>query len=373
MKIKKLYIVFAIIFLGNIALAQKNQYKEKINERYTRFFYDENYYLVDKNCEFKAIERVAQYDTVNWKFNGEFKDFNLQGRLLLHGFYKDGIRNGKFTAYHPNGKVRWESTYVDNNENGLWKYYYPDGKPMLTLSFDNDDFKFVDFWDTYGVQKIVNGEGEYQMTFPIKGFTDHGFTSYFRKGKISQGKPEGTWITSFIDNQRGKNFYPVFNESYSEGKQKGFYPSGQFVNYFIAYEDFYIVPSDFFSRAESFVVHECDFDSYSGFNNHIIKKFNDYLSDEKFEHIDIIFEFIVNYSVSNKGLVNSMKVLQSPLDFPRADMNKIKALFESIEYFIPSVKDGQEIRDNVTLTGNFIISKERAILQYLKVERQLGE
>jgi len=373
MKTKKLYILLTYIFFGSIVLAQEIRYKEKVNESYTRFFYDDNYYLVDKDCEFKSIERVVQYDTLKWKFNGEFKDFNLQGRLLLHGFYKDGVRNGNFTAYHPNGQIRWESTYVDNKEIGLWKYYYPDGKPMLTLSFENDDFRFVDFWDKYGIQKIANGEGEYEMTFPIKGFTDHGFTSYLKKGKISKGKPEGTWTTSFIENERRKIFHPVFHESYSEGVQQKFIPSGHFVNEFISYEDFYIVPSDFFSRAESFIVQACDFDSYSGFSAHIIKKFNDYLSEENFETVDTAYEFKVNYNVSNKGLVNSMKVLESPQSLPRADTNKIKALFESVKYFIPSIANGKPIRDNITLIGNFITSKEITIIQQLKVEREIGE
>jgi antitoxin component YwqK of YwqJK toxin-antitoxin module len=372
MKIKKLYIVLAYIFFGSIVLAQEIRYKEKANENYTRFFYDDNYYLVDKDCEFKAIERVAQYDTVNWEFNGEFKDFNSQGKLLLHGFYRDGIRNGKFTAYHPNGQIRWESEYVENKEKGLWKYYYPDGKPMLTLAFDNDDFQFVDFWDTFGIQKITNGEGEYEMTFPIKGFTDHGFTSYLKKGKISKGKPEGSWLTSFIIDDRKKKFVPIFNQSFIEGKQDSYAISPEFLDQFIAYEDFYIVPSDFFSRAESFIVYDCNFDSYSGFIMHNIKKFNHYLSDNKFDYAGP-FEFKVIYEVSNKGLVNSMEILEIPEDFVKSDINKINALFESVEYFIPSIQNGKQIRDNIILTANFLATSKATTLQHLKVERENGK
>ncbi|WP_160069907.1 toxin-antitoxin system YwqK family antitoxin [Sphingobacterium bovisgrunnientis] len=372
MKIKKLYIVLAYLFCGSIIFAQEIRYKEKANENYTRFFYDDNYYLVDKDCEFKSIMRVAQYDTVNWKFNGEFKDFNLQGKLLLHGFYEDGVRNGKFTAYHPNGQIRWESEYVDNKEKGLWKYYYPDGKPMLTLSFENDDFQFVDFWDTYGIRKIANGEGEYEMTFPIKGFTDHGFTSYLKKGKISKGKPDGAWLTSLIIDARKKKFIPIYSQLFIEGKQNSYEIAPEFLEQYIAYEDFYIVPSDFFSRAESFIVYDCNFDSYSGFITHNIKKFNHFLTDDKFEYAGQ-FEFKVIYDVSNKGLVNSMEVLETPEEFVKSDVNKIRSLFETVEYFIPSIKDGKQIRDNITLTGSFIFTDKAATIQHLKVEREIGE
>lgn len=132
-----LYFLFSIY----ISFAQEIQYREPASKGYMRFFYDDNYYLVDKDCEFKAIERVAQYDTITFKFNGEFKDFLSNGRLILHGAYKNGIKHGNYTAYHPNGEIKWETVYVEGKESGEWKYYYPDGKPLLVLSLAEDDFR----------------------------------------------------------------------------------------------------------------------------------------------------------------------------------------------------------------------------------------
>lgn len=370
---KNLYLLFSFILFGNIILAQEIRYKEKVNDKFTRFFFDDNYYLVDKDCEFKSIERVAEFDTLNLKFNGEFRDYNLQGRLILHGFYKNGLRNGKFNSYHPNGKLRWETTYLDNKEIGDWKYYYPDGKPMLTLSFENNDFKFVDFWDTYGRQKIANGEGQYEMRFPIKGFTDHGYTSYLKKGKVTNGKPNGAWKTYFVENERNNTLEPVFQEIFDQGVQSGFIESDYFNYYYISPADFYMVPSDFFSRAEFLLVYGCSFDEYSGFITHIIKKFNSYLIDKKLDNSPIAFSFKAKYTVTNKGVVKSMEVIESPENFSKVTHNVFNDLFKSVTYFIPSIKNGTPIQDKISLKGDFIVTDGVAVLQHVNMQREIGE
>ncbi|MGN0003409.1 MAG: toxin-antitoxin system YwqK family antitoxin [Sphingobacterium composti] len=370
---KNLFILLSFIFFSKIILGQEIRYKEKVNDKFTRFFFDDNYYLVDKNCEFKAIERVAEFDTVNFKFTGEFRDYNRQGRLILHGFYKDGIRNGTFKSYHTNGQLRWESSYLNNKEIGEWKYYYPDGKPMLTLSFDNDDFIFVDYWDTFGKQKIVRGEGQYEMSFPIKGFTEHGYTSYIKKGKITKGKPNGVWTTYFVQNEKNKTYETAFQEIFSDGTQSRFIESEYFDYYFISQDDFYIVPSDFFGRAESFLVHGCSFDEYSSFNNHIVKKFNAYLSEEKLDIDNSIISFKARYSVTNKGIVKSMEIIESPENLSKPAFKTFKDLFESVTYFIPSIQNDKPIQDKIILHGTFLVSNGTSILQHVNVEREIGE
>lgn len=371
--LKRFFIICINFLIICISFAQEIQYKEKAAGDYTRFFYDDNYYLVDKYCEFKSIERVAQYDSIHLKFNGEFKDFKLNGRLLLHGFYKNGLKHGKFTAYHPNGQIKWESDFLDGKENGLWKYYYPDGKPMLTLSFANDDFRFLNYWDALGNQKLVEGEGEYEMLLQIKGFTDHGYTSYIRKGNISNGKPEGKWTTSFVTNEKRRFTQPIFSEQFVEGIQTAHSTNMEFSDYYIPYEDFTIVPTDFFSRAESFLVHGCTFDEYSGFLSFISRKFNDHLSDLDFESLNATFQYTYKYTIDNKGIPIGMKPVENTLELPKADRSNIIEVFESMAYFIPSILNGKPIRDAITLTGDFTIINNKAVLSYLKIEREKGQ
>ncbi len=260
---KKLYLLFTFFLLVITSFAQEIIYRESLNNGYTRFFYDDNYYLVDKDCEFKAIERVSQYDTISFKFNGEFKDFLPSGRLILHGAYKNGLKHGIYKAYHLNGQLKWETNYVDGKESGEWKYYYPDGKPLLVLSLAEDGFKILSFWDKNGKQNVIDGNGQYEMTFPVKGFTDHGFTAYRRHGKVVDGKPDGIWYINFITNPKKNTEENIFREIFENGERISISRNTDYVDYFIPYDDFLLVPSEFFSRAEHFIVHPCTFDEYS--------------------------------------------------------------------------------------------------------------
>ncbi|MBD1430830.1 hypothetical protein H8B04_14905 [Sphingobacterium sp. DN04309] len=364
-----LYFLFSIY----ISFAQEIQFREPATKGYMRFFYDDNYYLVDKDCEFKAIERVAQYDTINFKFNGEFKDFLSNGRLILHGAYKNGIKHGNFTAYHPNGEIKWETVYVEGKESGEWKYYYPDGKPLLVLSLAEDDFKILSYWDKNGNQKVANGNGQYEMTFPVKGFTDHGFTAYRRYGKVSNGKPDGIWYINFITNPKKNTEENIFREIFENGERISISRNTDYVDYFIPYDDFLLVPSDFFSRAENFVVHTCTFDEYSGFTTFLSKMFVDYLEEENFSVPDTSFKYQVKYSVTNNGIPTAKKPISELNEWPRSEKNKLQAVFESVVYFIPSILEGKPIKDNITLSGDFQIIKGTAILKYLNIEREKGQ
>ncbi|MCA5005889.1 toxin-antitoxin system YwqK family antitoxin [Sphingobacterium bovistauri] len=370
----KKYCFFVVFFLINFfSYAQDIVFKEKINNDYTRFFYDDNYFLVDKNCEFKSIERVAQFDTITLRFHGEFKDFNNQGKLILHGFYKNGKKDGAFTAYHPNGKVKWKSTFIDNDESGLWSYYYPDGKPMLVISLDSADFKFVDFWDTFGNQKIKSGEGKYNINIPIKGFTDHGYASYNTKGIIKNGKPDGNWSTSFITDGKKKELVQVFTETFADEKRTSSHLSPDFIGLFIPYEDFQLVPSDFFGRSELFIFNNCSFDEYSGFKNFTARKINHNLSTFTFNIPNTSFQVEVKYAVTKKGFPSNIELINSPDDLNKNVKNRIMGIFNAIGYFIPSILNGEPIKDNITITGDFINNNGNLRLSHLDIKREKGQ
>ncbi|WP_206366870.1 toxin-antitoxin system YwqK family antitoxin [Sphingobacterium sp. SGL-16] len=353
--------------------AQEMQFSEPVNKEYTRFFYDDNYYLVDKYCEFKAIERVAQFDTITQKFSGEFKDFNLKGKLILHGFYKDGLKHGNFTAYHPNGQIKWESTFVDNAEIGLWKYYYPDGKPMLIISLEDNDFKFLHFWNTLGEHKIQNGVGIYDINLPLIGFTDHGYTTYNTQGAILNGKPSGTWTTSFNLEGKKKKLLPVLTETFSQGQRTAMVLNPDLQSYYIPLEDFHIVPSDIFARAEFFIPHNCTFDQYSGFHHFITRIFNHHLRTIRFENLSKTLQYKVQYTINSKGTPLQIETLNYPDDVPNYVQENIISIFSKIQYFIPSISQGVPIDDKVTLISDFLIRDGKATLGSLKILRENGE
>lgn len=361
------------MMLALAAQGQSINYKEKATENYTRFFFDNNYYLVDKDCEFKSIERVAVYDSVKLVFDGIFKDFDRNGRLILQGNYSNGKKEGEFIGYHPNGEIKWKTTYVNNQPQGEWNYFYPDGKPMLSLILSEDDFRFVSFWDRLGNQKITEGQGDYEMVMPIKGFTDHGYTSFVRKGKVANGKPDGDWYISFITNDRRPREIQAFYEKYSAGQLLSFYLTSTFEGYFIPYEDFHLVPSEYFNVSEFFIVSGCSFDQYSGFLNYIAKKFNYDLKDVEIEGNNLKVRYKIKYSVSKSGEPYTQTIVESPKNLSNSDKNKLAQIFRSFPYFIPSVLDDKPIRDNITLTIDVALKNNTGAVEYLTLEREKGK
>lgn len=348
-------------------------YKERVNDEYTRFYFDDNYYLVDKNCPFKAIERVAKYDSVNFKFNGDFKDFDYRGKILLEGTFKNGVKEGTFVAYHPNGTKKWEANYHNNEPLGERKYYYPDGKPMLNLTFTLSDVSIDDYWDTYGIQKVKNGQGKYEMKLPILGFSEHGYSWYIKSGDIKDGKLHGSWYTSFVVNEKRNTKETVYIEDFNMGIRESFVSNDAFSDFYIPLEDFYIVPPDLFSRAELFLVKGCSFDEYSGFNYLLIRKFSNYLENESFNQTNQELTFEAQYAVSKTGTPGAKKIINQPNDLEKQDRDKILNMFDEVYYFIPSILDNQEIKDNISIIINIKIINQKAFIQNLTLKREIGK
>ena len=192
-----MFTVLSILFFNLKAQENRPLYFEDAPNAMKRFFFDENYYLVDKDCEFKAIERVSDFDNKTNKFEGLFKDFDRNGRVILSGQYQNGKKHGEFKAYHPNGVLKWESTFIDDIAIGPWEYYYPDGKPMLFITLGPSSFRINQYWDRKGQQLVKDGEGTYDINLPIIGFTEHGYTKFNRRGAIKNGLPDGLWYISF--------------------------------------------------------------------------------------------------------------------------------------------------------------------------------
>lgn len=356
-----------------MGFSQEIQYMEPVSGGYTRFFYDINYHLVDKHCEFKSIERVAQFDTSKYHFDGEFKDFDKDGKLMLQGTYKNGQRDGIFTAFHPNGNIKWVTTYKNHKESDDWKYYYPDGKPLLELKFIDDEIKIVNYWDNLGTQKVTDGNGSYKMQFPVIGFSDHGYPSYTRSGNLLNGRPQGNWFINLINDTKKKNEIYLFKEVFENGELKFLNKNTEFENYFIPYEDFLLVPADYFARAEFFVFHPCNFDEFSGFKTFVFRKLDSFISGFKFNIPPTTFQFKVSYVVNNKGLANTPKIISAPENLTSRELTIFRNLFNSLDYFIPSIKDNKPISDNIFITCEFNILEDKTTIKSLKLEREKGQ
>ncbi|WP_257669362.1 toxin-antitoxin system YwqK family antitoxin [Parapedobacter tibetensis] len=319
-------------------------YYEAAPNGMTRFFYDDNYYLADKNCQFKAIERVGRYDFQLQTFVGEFTDFNNQGTTILRGNYRDGRKEGEFKAYHPNGQLKWEVSYLQNIPQEKWKFYYPDGKPLLEAAYDVQGMWIYNFWDNRGRQRVTNGNGRYEFAIRTDDYNEFGYVRYNRKGRVVAGRPHGDWIIEYI-----------FDNNKKVGAGHEHYRNGQFISGYEAFKDetfdkeprYQLVPFDVFRRAESMIGKSCTIDEYTGFTNYLRKHLEEWFEGEMDEVLEPQkIEFVI--SVSKTGEPQKIEPIST---FP----NKIQAssllnAFRWVGFWFPSYADGEYIDDILIVT-----------------------
>lgn len=317
---------------------------ERMSGETVRFFYDDHYFLVDKNCEFRAIERVGRYDFQHQVFIGEFADFDKHGRLVLEGNYVQGRKQGDFKAYHPNGQLKWQVAYLQGSPKGLLRFFYPDGKPLLEIAYTGEGVRILNFWDRRGRQRVTNGNGRYEFSVVADGYNEFGYTRYTRKGKVVDGNPHGNWAIKYM---------------FDDGKEKNagyeYYNKGRFVQGYEAYTDeeffdaprYSLLPVHFSLRAEAMVAKGCTIDDYTGFTGFLAEYLSGWFEgalDEPIEPVKIEF----SVTVKKTGEPRAIK-MESSFDKKRyADL-----LFEALDgigYWLPSYATDKFIEDKLTVT-----------------------
>ncbi|SEL79444.1 toxin-antitoxin system YwqK family antitoxin [Parapedobacter koreensis] len=343
-------------------------YYEKAPHGMTRFFYDDHYFLADKDCQFKAIERVAAYDFEAQVFVGEFTDFNNWGRAILRGNYRNGKKDGAFKAYHPNGQLKWEVSYMQDRPRGLWKYYYPDGKPLLEVMYDDEKVLIRNFWDQRGRQRVVDGNGRYDFAIDTDGYNPFGYMRYSRKGKVVDGFPDGVWTITYL-----------FEDGNTEGAGHELYQKGRFIRGYETYEDrefhdapkYGILPTSFFVRADLMIGKGCTIDEYSGFTNYLSEHLEEWFDgelDEMPDPVQIEFSIVVR----KNGAPERAEMEATFGQKQYADL--LLAGLSWVSFWFPSYADGAYIDDKLTVTMEaFPDAAERKLRFYnVTIQREKG-
>lgn len=334
---------------GQVDSSQGPVFMEKASAELFRFYFDDSYYLLDKNCRFKFIERVSGFDTNKNVFDGAFTDFDQNGTVVLSGHYEHGLKQGVFTAYHPNAALKWEVTFEADKPTGNWHYYYPDGKPMLTVYYDNSGGKIIDFWDRKGRQRVKAGEGNYAFQMPFVFYNEYGYPFYERRGRIKNGLPYGYWTNSFVDEKGAKTLYT--EESYD---QNGMMTEGYNLFLDATYESpFGILPTSSFYTAESLLAKPCTFDDHSGFNTYLAQKFDALLAASPSLH-NIEDHFSYEVQLSAEG-VPEKSLLKDSLQ--TQELNPyLEAALKEIPFYFPSVDQAENaMADQLRVYGKLSI------------------
>ena len=323
----------------------KSVYYERVSDEITRFFYDDHYYLADKHCPFKTIERVGQYDFQQQLFIGEFTDFDNRGRAILKGSYRAGRKDGDFKAYHPNGQLKWEVSFIQDNPSGLWKFYYPDGKPLLEVTYHNGERRILNFWNQLGKQRVTDGNGRYEFEVAADGYNEFGYVRYNRKGKILEGRPHGSWAIDYI---------------FADGKKQNagfeFYQHGKFVQGYEVYTDeeffdaprYHLTPFISFFRAETMIAKGCTIDEHEGFTGYLAEHLENWFEGEVGEIPDpLTIEFMI--SVKKNGEPGKIEI-SNTFDTKRYADLLLESLNE-VTFWFPSYANGEYIDDTLTVTA----------------------
>ncbi|AIM39304.1 hypothetical protein KO02_23365 [Sphingobacterium sp. ML3W] len=352
---KFLFILISFILFVNVVYGQeKATYYEKIDNNTFRFFFDKNYYLSDKSCEFKSIERVATLNPKTQKFDGPFKDFNNNGRMILEGVYKNGVKEGLFQAYHANGDLKWSANFMNDIPKGEVTHRYPNDQVALTLLYTDSIILIQDYWLPNGTQKIKDGEGTYSFPIPFEGFNEYGFEFYVAKGKIKNGRQEEKW--QIFGYNKGQKEILLALENYQNGKLlvgNDYYSDSSYRR-----SKFGIIPYDNFFRAESLTFKTCSFDDFSDFNMFIGMDLTNTMSRMNADGFtEDSFEYQIKLDKSGRpSKINYIKMTSS--DY----INKVLApLLKDITFYYPSLENGVPVADILTVTGKMYKNSEGKI------------
>lgn len=354
--------------IGAIDTTARPVYYEAAPNGAVRFFYDDRYYLADKYCTFKAIERVGEYDFTHQVFAGTFVDFDNRGQAILRGQYRQGKKEGKFTAYHPNGQLKWETTFVNDMPRGPWTYYYPDGKPLLEVEYNIQGTYIRNFWDTRGRQRVVEGKGRYEFEVQVDGYNAYGYIRYNRRGRVVEGRPHGNWIIEY-----------VFDDDKKVGAGHEYYQNGRFVRGYEVFvgevfEDasrYQLLPFDVFDRAALMISKACTIDEYSGFTvfleRHLAKWFDNSVSETMNPQP---IEFVI--SVDKNGAVQKIEPVQTFSD--KGDASALLAAFYEIDFWFPSYANNEYIDDTLIVTADAFPdpAEQKLAVFNIQIKREKG-
>lgn len=372
----KRLLILVLVNLNTIgAIAQtdsvdKPVYFEPLTDGSTQFYFDEHYFLVDRDCQFKSIERVGKYNVALKNFDGPFVDYNNEGKVILEGSYANGKKEGEFTSYFANGKLKWIIHFKNDHAIDTAVYNYPDGLPMLEIVY-RDSMAFVqNFWDTRRRQRVTDGNGKFEFSVKAEGYTEYGYEFTDYRGNIKDGKPDGFWDINLVYPNKERDFAGY--EKFEKGKLKVGYDEILGVPYFNV-PRVQIGPSLFFLQAEKMMSKNCTIDENQDFSLFIISKLDKAFS--LYDAADMLTKPIkieVTAQVEKNGTLAELEVTKG---FPNSDADKvILNTLKNIAYWIPSYGGDDYIDDTFHMTADVFAEGEKGQLKFynLLIKREKG-
>ena len=327
----------------------------------TRFYYDDRYYLADKNCPYKAIERIGYYDFAQKQFEGLVEDFDYNGQLVLTGNYVQGKKQGTFQAFHSNGNIKWQVDFKADLPTGPWQHFYPDGKPMLTTVHSSSGIEIREYWDTRGRHRVKDGRGRFEMKVEVDGYSEYGAVFVNNNGSIRNGKPHGIWNVSFVYEDQQIEY--VGSQTFVNGELRND-PQGVLNLIPEGATRLSLAPIPWFVRGEQMIGKACNIDEYSGFTEYLslhLEEWFDGLFSTDIEINRVEYDIAVN----KQGIATKIEAVQLPDDVQFERM--LKQALEAVNFWYPTFRDGEFIDDTIRLDFEIFPDNESARFRFFDV------
>ncbi len=369
MKIKALLTGFIFFLLCSYSLSGQTDRKlfERTSDSLYTFYFDSQYYLVDKDCEFFAIKRLSNYSVELKAYDGAFTDSDTEGNILLTGTYKEGKKDGTFKAFYPTGFLKWQAEFKAGRPVKTWYFYHPDGSAMSIIEIINGRPHITNTWNIRGKSVIKNGSGRFELRDPQFGFNEKGYSAIVYSGKVENGLPDGSWRISY-EYARGESEIAAI-EKFINGN---FTDGTMLLDHYTTYTTSKVMfaPSEPYLNAELFVSKGCNIDEHDNYtlylSDYLSQNFNSaWLSDTTGRTIEFTLTVDKNGTSSHISLIK---------DLGNTISNKaLLQILTSIDYWIPSQKDGKIINDVLTVSAHLTTeSTGKTLFTNAKIKRRDG-
>lgn len=156
------------------------------------------------------------------RFNGKWKDFSPDGKVIAEGQYTDNRRTGNWKFYNSFQKLEQTGNYNNGRPDGLWKWYYTDGSLLREEEYfqgqrDGAYTEYSPSGEVIAQGMYAEGERNGDWKFRSGDITE--------EGKYLLGQQEGIWKTYYAN---GKLMSKLnFVQGNPDGEQTIFYESGK--------------------------------------------------------------------------------------------------------------------------------------------------
>jgi len=156
------------------------------------------------------------------KYNGKWKDFYPNGKVLAEGQYTDSRRTGNWKFYNTSQKVEQTGSYNNGRPDGLWKWYYENGAVLREEEYFQGQRDGS--WTEYSITGEVIAQGQYSDG-ERNGDWKFKTGDYTEEGKYIIGLKDGVWKAYYADGSL--KFKGSFVQGNPDGSQTLYYENGK--------------------------------------------------------------------------------------------------------------------------------------------------